>query len=158
MAIPSSLSRSFSTFPLCSGTTLIEIAVYKVPLLANAPPPSKCFRGLWSSLYLERYKKHSFLQYVISWKDHWMDFCWQQCSSQFWLLVVKNFGIYRCTTLKTRMRCIENNMTACQLFWKALSLTFFHIGENIGENVLTNSGQTQPLIVIFLFPKLFPKI
>jgi hypothetical protein len=28
LAIPSSLSRSYSTFPLCSGTTLIEIAVY----------------------------------------------------------------------------------------------------------------------------------
>ena len=27
LAIPSSLSRSYSTFPLCSGTTLIEIAV-----------------------------------------------------------------------------------------------------------------------------------
>ena len=26
LAIPSSLSRSYSTFPLCSGTTLIEIA------------------------------------------------------------------------------------------------------------------------------------
>jgi hypothetical protein len=29
LAIPSSLSRSYSTFPLCSWTTLIEIAVYK---------------------------------------------------------------------------------------------------------------------------------
>ena len=29
LAIPISLSRSYSTFPLCSGTTLIEIAVYK---------------------------------------------------------------------------------------------------------------------------------
>jgi hypothetical protein len=28
LAIPSSLSRSYSTFPLCPGTTLIEIAVY----------------------------------------------------------------------------------------------------------------------------------
>ena len=28
LAIPSSLSRSCSTFPLCSWTTLIEIAVY----------------------------------------------------------------------------------------------------------------------------------
>jgi hypothetical protein len=28
LAIPSSLSRSYSTFPLCSWTTLIEIAVY----------------------------------------------------------------------------------------------------------------------------------
>ena len=28
LAIPSSLSRSYSTFPLCSGTTLVEIAVY----------------------------------------------------------------------------------------------------------------------------------
>ena len=28
LAIPSILSRSYSTFPLCSGTTLIEIAVY----------------------------------------------------------------------------------------------------------------------------------
>jgi hypothetical protein len=28
LAIPSSLSCSYSTFPLCSGTTLIEIAVY----------------------------------------------------------------------------------------------------------------------------------
>jgi hypothetical protein len=28
LAIPSSLSRSYSTFPLCLGTTLIEIAVY----------------------------------------------------------------------------------------------------------------------------------
>ena len=28
LAIPSSLSRSYSTFLLCSGTTLIEIAVY----------------------------------------------------------------------------------------------------------------------------------
>jgi hypothetical protein len=28
LAIPNSLSRSYSTFPLCSGTTLIEIAVY----------------------------------------------------------------------------------------------------------------------------------
>jgi hypothetical protein len=27
LAIPSSLSRSYSTFPLCSGTTLIETAV-----------------------------------------------------------------------------------------------------------------------------------
>ena len=27
-AIPSSLSRSYTTFPLCSETTLIEIAVY----------------------------------------------------------------------------------------------------------------------------------
>jgi hypothetical protein len=27
LAIPSSLSRWYSTFPLCSGTTLIEIAV-----------------------------------------------------------------------------------------------------------------------------------
>jgi hypothetical protein len=26
-------------------------------------------------------------------------------------------------------------MTACQLFRKALSLTFFHIGENIGRYV-----------------------
>jgi hypothetical protein len=30
LAIPSSLARSYSTFPLCSGTTLIEIAVYTV--------------------------------------------------------------------------------------------------------------------------------
>jgi hypothetical protein len=29
LAIPSSLSRSYSTFLVCSGTTLIEIAVYK---------------------------------------------------------------------------------------------------------------------------------
>jgi hypothetical protein len=29
LAIPSILSRSYSTFPLCSGTTLIEIAVYQ---------------------------------------------------------------------------------------------------------------------------------
>jgi hypothetical protein len=29
LAIPSSLLRSYSTFPLCSGTTLIEIAVYR---------------------------------------------------------------------------------------------------------------------------------
>jgi hypothetical protein len=29
LAIPSSLSRSYSTFSLCSGTTLIEIAVCK---------------------------------------------------------------------------------------------------------------------------------
>jgi hypothetical protein len=29
LAIPSSLSRSYSTFPLCSWTTLIEIPVYK---------------------------------------------------------------------------------------------------------------------------------
>jgi hypothetical protein len=28
LAIPSSLSRLYSTFPLCLGTTLIEIAVY----------------------------------------------------------------------------------------------------------------------------------
>jgi hypothetical protein len=28
LAIPSILSRSYSTFPLCSGTTLIETAVY----------------------------------------------------------------------------------------------------------------------------------
>jgi hypothetical protein len=28
LAIPSRLSRSYSTFPLCSWTTLIEIAVY----------------------------------------------------------------------------------------------------------------------------------
>ena len=28
LANPSSLSRSYSTFPLCSGTTLIEISVY----------------------------------------------------------------------------------------------------------------------------------
>jgi hypothetical protein len=28
-AIPSSLSRSYSIFPLCLGRTLIEIAVYK---------------------------------------------------------------------------------------------------------------------------------
>ena len=28
LAIPSSLSRSYSTFPLCSGITLIEIVVY----------------------------------------------------------------------------------------------------------------------------------
>jgi hypothetical protein len=28
LTIPSSLSRSYSTFPLCSWTTLIEIAVY----------------------------------------------------------------------------------------------------------------------------------
>jgi hypothetical protein len=28
LAIPSSPSRSYSTFPLCSGTALIEIAVY----------------------------------------------------------------------------------------------------------------------------------
>ena len=28
LSIPSSLSRSYSTFPLCSWTTLIEIAVY----------------------------------------------------------------------------------------------------------------------------------
>jgi hypothetical protein len=28
LATPSSLSRSYSTFPLCSGTTLIEIPVY----------------------------------------------------------------------------------------------------------------------------------
>jgi hypothetical protein len=27
LAIPTSLSRLYSTFPLCSGTTLIEIAV-----------------------------------------------------------------------------------------------------------------------------------
>jgi hypothetical protein len=30
LAIPSSLSRSYSTFPLCSWTTLIEIAVYNL--------------------------------------------------------------------------------------------------------------------------------
>jgi uncharacterized membrane protein YjfL (UPF0719 family) len=30
IAIPSSLSRSYSTFPLCSWTTLIEITVYKM--------------------------------------------------------------------------------------------------------------------------------
>jgi hypothetical protein len=29
LAIPSSLSRSYSIFPLCLGRTLIEIAVYK---------------------------------------------------------------------------------------------------------------------------------
>jgi hypothetical protein len=29
LAIPSSLSRSYSTFPLCSWTTLIEIAVHE---------------------------------------------------------------------------------------------------------------------------------
>jgi hypothetical protein len=28
LAIPSILSRSYSTFPLCSGTTLIETAAY----------------------------------------------------------------------------------------------------------------------------------
>ena len=28
LAIPNSLSRSYSTFPLCSWTTLIQIAVY----------------------------------------------------------------------------------------------------------------------------------
>jgi hypothetical protein len=31
LVIPSSLSRSYSTFPLCSWTTLIEITVYPVP-------------------------------------------------------------------------------------------------------------------------------
>jgi hypothetical protein len=31
--IPSCLSRSYSTFPVCSWTTLIEIAVYINPLL-----------------------------------------------------------------------------------------------------------------------------
>ena len=30
LAIPSSLSRSYSIFPLCSWTTLIEIAVYNI--------------------------------------------------------------------------------------------------------------------------------
>jgi hypothetical protein len=34
LAIPSSLySRSYSTFPLCSGTNLIEIAVYTAEIL-----------------------------------------------------------------------------------------------------------------------------
>jgi hypothetical protein len=33
LAIPSSLSRSYSTFSLCSGTTLIEIAVYSKVLI-----------------------------------------------------------------------------------------------------------------------------
>jgi hypothetical protein len=30
LAIPSSLSRSYSTFPLCSGTTLVETAAYSI--------------------------------------------------------------------------------------------------------------------------------
>jgi hypothetical protein len=37
LAIPSSLSRSYSTFPLCSGTTLIEIAIYTIPLDMTIP-------------------------------------------------------------------------------------------------------------------------
>ena len=35
LAIPSSLSRSYSTFPLCLGTTLIEIAVYITSVLST---------------------------------------------------------------------------------------------------------------------------
>ena len=35
LAIPSSLSRSYSTFPLYSWTTLIEIAVYMLRCLLN---------------------------------------------------------------------------------------------------------------------------
>ena len=32
LAIPASLSRLYSTFPFCSGTTLIEIAVYTLSI------------------------------------------------------------------------------------------------------------------------------
>jgi hypothetical protein len=48
LAIPSSLSRSYSTFPLCSGTTLIEIAVDK--------------RCRWPIAYLA---EHKYLQFYI---------------------------------------------------------------------------------------------
>jgi hypothetical protein len=46
--IPSILSRSYSTFPLCSGTTLIEIAVYICAIVTLLQNPGKDFTDAFS--------------------------------------------------------------------------------------------------------------
>jgi hypothetical protein len=58
--IPSSLSRSYSTFPLCSGATLIEIAVCGVVELCKVM--TRKSKGKEKSLCIDlaRFRKYTF--------------------------------------------------------------------------------------------------
>jgi hypothetical protein len=82
LTIPSGLSRSYSTFPLCSWTTLIEIAVYKanLPSFVQKIIKSRCYVDLsprfrqkshpkmaaWERLIAIQQFKHEYTKYLTS--------------------------------------------------------------------------------------------
>jgi hypothetical protein len=74
LAIPSSLSRSYSTFPLCSWTTLIEIAVYILSEFSNVAQYTKYSGFLYTYSY--RYHTHwrtvywvEYIRYILQYRD-----------------------------------------------------------------------------------------
>jgi hypothetical protein len=76
LAIPSSLSRSYSTFPLCSWTTLIEIAVYSVLFVLYIPGysivSSSWLRPIDANLMLLSLKQWLICIRIGTWKfDVW---------------------------------------------------------------------------------------